>query len=397
MYIARQPIVDSNRRIVAYELLFRSPERPVSDGVYATAMVTSTVLADARFEDVLGGHRAFINVDSKFLMSEMVELLPPERAVLELLEDTVFTPDVVARCAGLRSLGYTLASDDYAGDASMLAPVIDHLDIIKVDLRQVAPEALSAIADSLREKKLLAEKVETIEEFERCLAAGYHLFQGYFIAKPLPVGAVGPDPARMAALKLLSMAMRNADTATLEAEVKRHPALAVGLLRLANSAASGLAQPISMMRQAFLAVGRKPLERWLQILVYLGGSGSDPGTDPLLQMAAVRARLMESIARQIGRTGERAFLTGLVSLFDAALGISREEVVRRLSLDTEIEAAILLRNGDLGALLALVEAMEAGLDDDVQRALGRLPPISEHQLLEASTAAMRWASDLGQR
>lgn len=395
MYVARQPIVDRNRKLAGYELLFRSPEQPVSDGVFATAAVVAKAFADVQLAEVLGEHRGFINIDSTFLMSEMVEVLPPDRCVLELLEDTVFTPDIVARCVDLKAKGYLLASDDYCGDRTALEPAAKLLDIIKVDLPLMANADLRSVGKDFPGKCLLAEKVETQEELDRCLAAGYELFQGYFFAKPVSVGDASRDPGRMAALKVLAMVMQDEEDTAIEAEVKRQPKLGVGLLRLANSAAAGLAQPISSMKQALFAVGRAKLERWLQLLVYLDSAGGDPGSEPLLQMAAVRGKTMESLARYCGRTGDRAFLVGLVSLFDVALGISRDDVARRLGLDDEVREALVDYEGVLGALLALAEAMEQGRDEQVRKAFVMLPEIPREALLAVTADAMRWASALG--
>jgi EAL and modified HD-GYP domain-containing signal transduction protein len=304
VYIARQPILDREQRIAGYELLFRTGGGPIEDGTWATASVAGKTFADPAFADALGPHRGYINVDAAFLASEMVEVLPPRKIVLELLETTRFTPEVVARCRELKAKGYVLASDDYARDRAAIAPALELLDIVKVDLPQLNGRDPAAIARELRGKTLLAEKVETEGDFHRFRDAGYALFQGYYFARPETVGKAEPDPGRLAALRLLALASDDeAEDAAIEAEIKREPGLGIGMLRLVNSAASGLPQPVSSMREALVFLGRRQLRLWLQLLVYLGAKGGDPARQPLLQVAAVRGKTMEILARDVRAKG----------------------------------------------------------------------------------------------
>lgn len=391
MYIGRQPIVNLQRRVYGYELLFRSPESPVHDGVFASANVVARTFLDLSAGDVLGPHRGFINIDARFLMSEWIECIPSERVVLELLESIEFTPEIVDRCRSLKAAGYMLAADDYRGVRAHLAPVERLLDIVKLDLPELSAAQLRDVAREFPGKTLLAEKVETADQLDRCTRAGCTLFQGYFFAKPEAAGDAAKDPVRSAALALVTAV---ADDARIEDEIERHPSLAAGLLRLLNSAAAGLSKPIASSREALPAIGRDELRRWLLMLVYLGSSG-EPGDEPLLQLAAVRAKAMELLASHMGCAGRRAFVIGLLSLFDAALGMSRPEIVQRLRLDDEIRDALIDYAGDLGALLHLVEAMEHSDDETVRRMLQLLPQIDPEYLLEASRAAGQWATSLG--
>ena len=397
MYVARQPILDVAGKIAGYELLFRTGGGPILDGGFATASVVAKAFADTDLGDILGPHRAFVNVDAAFLESDLVEFLPPERCVLELLETIEFTPARVERCKALKGIGYMLAADDYAGDRAALEPVLDLLDIVKVDLLQLSELGLERIARDFPGKTMLAEKVETRAVADRCRAAGYLLFQGYHFATPENVGGAGGDPHRLAALRLLALVMGDASDAAIIQEVKRHPALVVGLLRLVNSAAEGKARPIGSLSQALVVLGRRPLTRWLQLLVYLGSSHGDPAGEPLLQLAAVRAKTMETLATACGKSSEQAFMTGLVSLFGSAIGLPLPDVAKRLSLDAAIRDALCERTGDLGALLVLAEGMERGDVATVSRMLACLPALGADHLEEASRDALRWAAALGTR
>lgn len=396
MYVARQPILDREHRIAGYELLFRPANGgPIGDAMRASAFVAAKSFSDPAFADLLGPYPAFINVDAEFLASELVELLPVRRTVLELLETVAFTPAVLARCRELKARGFRLAADDYAGERSAIAPVLDLLDFVKVDLPSVGERDPRALARELGPVTLLAEKVETAADHERFAAAGFELFQGYYYARPETFTRRGRDPAREAALEVLALVLGGASERELERALKRHPDLIIGLLRLVNSAAAGLTRPIGSLREALLYLGRDPLRLWLQLLAYVGAGAQDPGGDPLLQTAAARARAMEILARRAGRAGERAFLVGLVSLLDAATGVPRSELFERLSLDAEIRAALETEAGPLGALLALAVALERADGAAIATARARLPALGDADLEEAARAGAAWAGSLG--
>lgn len=398
MYVARQPILDRGHRIAGYELLFRSASGGViGDAMRASAFVAAKAFADPAFADLLGPHPAFINVDAQFLASDLVELLPVRRTVLELLETVEFTPALVARCRELKARGFRLAADDYAGDRAAIAPVLELLDVIKVDVPGIGGRDPRALARELGPVTLLAEKVETAADHERFAAAGFGLFQGYYYARPETFARRGRDPAREAALEVLALVLDDAPGHDIERALKRHPDLVVGLLRLVNSAAAGLARPIGSLRQALLHLGSGPLRLWLQLLVYVGGAAQDPAADPLLQTAAARARTMEILAQRLGRSGERAFLLGLVSLLDAATGLPRAELVRRLALDEEIRAALEEGAGVLGALLELAQALERDDAPALERLRARLPALGEADLEAATRAGLAWATALGRQ
>jgi c-di-GMP-related signal transduction protein len=391
MYVARQPIVDRAGNIAAYELLFRGDMTRPMDGFHATASVIAKAFADPGFADLLGPYRGFVNVDASFIESDLIELLPPARTVVEVLENTEFTPSILARLRDLKAGGYVIASDDFDGNFESIAPALELIDIVKVDLRLTEGSDPADIRRRIPGKSLLAEKVETREEHQDYLKAGYNLFQGYYFAKPERAGDIRPDPDRIAALRLLTLLGQDASDNVLDAEIKRHPNLGLGLLRLVNAAASGLAQPISSMRQALMHLGRRQILRWVQLIVYLGGKGGDPDANPLLQLAVVRARTMELLAQAIGRSGERAFLVGMVSLFDVATGLSSAEIANRLGLDQEIRGALLERSGEVGALFEIALALEQGDTAAVEAARGGIPRLTMEQVENASRQALIWA------
>lgn len=194
VFLARQPILDRQRRVVAYELLFRddeSGEARIRDDARATAQVIARTFKQLGLHSVIGGSTGFVNVDAEMLMSRRVEQLPRERVVLELLETVRIDCAIVERCAELKHLGYRLALDDICAVEPRHEPLLEIVDVVKIDVLQLDPSALERLVRRLRlhPAKLLAEKVDTLERARHCVALGFDLFQGYFFARPALLSA----------------------------------------------------------------------------------------------------------------------------------------------------------------------------------------------------------------
>lgn len=397
--LARQPILDRDQKLVAYELLFRrvgDTSAAVNDNLSATAHVVNSAFADIGIAEVLGPYQGFVNVDAGFLQSEFVSLLPPDKVVLELLEDIDSGPEVVQRCSALKAQGYRLALDDYDGGRADLGDMLALADIVKVDLTLVKDEDLPVLVASLRRtgRLLLAEKVETLEQFRQCHQLGFDLFQGYHFARPQTFSRRRAATARIALLQLLSLIMSDAETGALENEFKRHPQLSVNLLRMVNSAASGLRQAISSLRQAIVMLGRRRLQAWLQLLVYTAGD-SRVGI-PLLQMASSRGRLLELLA-QAERPADReyhdwAFMAGILSLMDVLLELPVAEIVSQINPAAPVREALLDRGGGIGRLLALAERLEVGDRHGAENLLVGLPDGIGDVLVGLQLDAYQWAN-----
>ena len=385
VFVGRQPILDRRRHVVAYELLYRdSAEARAANFQHACQAATRVIVntfSAMGANAVLGRARGFVNVPEELLDDSLLRVLPADRVVIELLETIKASPAVIEACEELKEYGFTLAVDDWVEDDPREA-LLTHADIVKIDLPEIPPERLGRLVRSLRRRSpnvtLLAEKVETQEEFARCSKLGFDLFQGYFFAKPVVVEGSSVDPDRATLMKVIAQIDQDADNVALAQQVKSRVKLSVNLLRLVNSAASGRAHAVQKVEDAIIHIGRKQLRRWLTILLYAGGD--DDGIEsPLLQSAAHRGRLME-LAAGLSFGGEppkeladRAFLTGMLSLVDALLGRPLEELLEEMGVADEIREALLERSGSLGRLLELVETIEAARFSeatDTARSLG---------------------------
>ena len=365
--IGRQPILDRNERIYGYELLFRSTDvnaADVQDAGKATANVIINTITSFGTTELLGEHKGFINVDLDMLMDEVLEVLPCENIVIELLESIQPSPALTERCLALKEAGFSLALDDheYSPEFNELYAIVD---IIKIDLLLTPLESLPEIIERLRPYpcKLLAEKVENIELFTACHALGFDYFQGYYFARPDILKKKKMDANTASLLKLVRLLAEDANIEDIEQAFRISPTLAYKLLMIVNSVGFGNRNKIQGVRHAIAMTGRLQIKRWLQLALF-AADGDDAFEHPLLDMAATRAGLMEQLAmvhpelRGDRESSERAFMTGILSLMERIYNISVEELIVNLNLNEEVASALMDRTGHYGELLQIMEHIE---------------------------------------
>ncbi len=402
LFLGRQPILDSDQRLFAYELLFRDGSRNAADvtnGVAATATVIVNAFAELGVEAALGNCRGFINVDETFLFSDTLELLPRHAVVLEILETVAPTPAVIERCLALKAAGFTLALDDVIQLEPQFAELLALVDIIKVDIQPLSRVQLIQLVMKLKPmgKQLLAEKVDSREQMEQCQKLGFTLFQGYYFARPTIISGKKLDHSQLSLMKLMGLLLGDAETAKIEAALKPEPGLTINLLRMTNSVGAGTTQKITSLGHAITVLGRRQLQRWLQLLVF--ASNKQPGSsNPLLMLAATRGRLMELLAAEVhpGNVpfSDQAFMVGIMSLMPALVGLPIAEIVTPLGLASAVRDAVCDGSGTLGDMLNLAESSESGDIGQLTGNLARLPGLTPKQLNRAQTGALQWANNI---
>ncbi len=404
IFLARQPILDRAQNLVAYELLFRTGEGPtadVRDDLQATASVIIHAFSEMGVREVLGDKRGFVNVSADLLLSDMVELLPKDQVVLELLETIAISEEIVDRCRALKNKGFTLALDDFVSLDDVYRPLLGIVDVVKIDLTIVDPSVLAGMVRQLQAwpVKLLAEKVDHPEQAQRCLALGFDLFQGYYFAMPSVLSGKRVDPSTLVLLNLLGLVLGDAEIAEIEQAFKHDPNLTYNLLRLVNSVGSGVTQKINSLKHAIVVLGRRQLQRWLQLLLFtMHHRTSFQYPSPLMQLAATRGRLLEILAGR-EHTGDpdhqdRAFMAGIMSLLDVLLEMPLADIVAHLNLAEDVRLALLERRGALGRLLLLAERLEQGNFEATADLLRQSPAMDLKALTEAQLEAMAWANDI---
>ena len=406
IFIGRQPILGRSHELFAYELLFRNGRQndsaEVHDDLLASASVISHAFADLGVEQALGPYKGFINCDASLLLSDLLEALPSDKIVLEVLETVQVTPEIVERCRALKELGYTLALDDFVNFESRFKPLLDLVEIVKVDLMSLDAAGLAATTRELRKwpLKLLAEKVESRELADSCHGLGYSYFQGYYFAKPTIIAGKKLGHSQLSLMRLLGLVLEDAETTLLESLLKGEPGLTINLMRLTNSAAAGVRTKVTSIRHAISLLGRRQLQRWLQLLLYTNPSGNQV-VSPLLQLAASRGRLMELLAGKLhpgrGELEDLAFMTGIMSLMPTLMSVSLEEILRGLEFPGVVRQALEARSGELGTLLMLTEVLEVGDGPACSEIAHQLPGLDSTTINTCLAQALAWANNIGRQ
>jgi len=380
--VARQPILDRDEVIRGYELLYR----PTGSGAVgpdgATSNVIVRALADIGLDALVGDRKAWVNVTREFLLEVRPLPLPPERTVIELLEGQTVDDELLAVLGELRAAGFRIALDDFRFDPGW-ERLVEHADAVKLDIRELPGAALAEAAERLRRPGLylLAEKVETREEYEHCRALGFDAFQGYFFAQPLLVEGGTVPTHRLAGLATLAQAGDDASFEELERLISQDAGLAYKLVRLANSAYVGSRTSVASVHGALTLMGTINVRRWSMLLA-LAGFTDRP--QHLLATGLLRARQCELLAR-CPVDPAVAFTVGLFSILPALAGTTMEALVGGLPFDEAVSGALLEQDGEEGALLSGVLAFERG-DFEACAAYG----IDLLELADVYRAALAW-------
>jgi EAL and modified HD-GYP domain-containing signal transduction protein len=402
-YLARQPILDRNQALFGYEMLFRSTAAgpaKVDTDIAATASVIAHA-AQLGLERVIGDALGFINVDAEVIMSDIFVFMPREKVVLEIMDSLPLTPPVLARMTDLMSHGFRFALGDVIDATPDLQKLLPLVDYIKLDLREIPQPDLARLAQGFRRdgKKLLAEKVETRADFDACKAMDFDFFQGFYFASPAVIRGRKLSPSQLAVIELMSLVTSDADNSEIERAVKRDVTLGLNLLRLVNSAAIGARFRIDSLSQAVNMLGRRQLQRWLQIMLYAEPARAGGGMTPLLALATTRGRMLELLAERLRPSqrsvAEVAFTVGIMSLMDALFGMEMEEILAQIPVIDEVADALLSRSGFFGELLHLAECIERMEEKEalVAPAVRKLA-LSTDDLVELEVAAFEWTDSV---
>jgi EAL and modified HD-GYP domain-containing signal transduction protein len=383
---ARQPILNGDLTAVGYELLYReaaSDHANVRDDELATARVSLRAMTEIDLDRLVDERRAWINVTREFVLGGLAQTIPPDRVVLELLEDQLVDEALIEALGELRRGGYQVALDDFTLTPDIV-PLLTKVDIVKLDLRALGAEGLTSLAHDLSRHHLtlVAEKLEDHADFEVALAAGCHLFQGYFFCRPEIIEGTLVAPNKLALLKLAADVQDPAvDLAALDRVISTDVALSYRLLRYINSAYFSLRQPVSTVMQGVTMLGIDNVRSWttMMILAQIGGKPRE-----LFITALVRARFCQLAGHDEDGPGSELFALGLFSVIDALTDRPMASVVSSLPFPQAMRDALVHRSGS-GRLLDCVAAMEEG---EFRRARELVASAPEHYL-----EALAWTNE----
>ena len=396
--IARQAIVNAQHVVIGYELFNRSRTGPTHTAATDVALVF-TALSHAGSDELVGKKLIFVNCTHESLAGGHLELVDPDKVVLEIppLGHTA-SEEVATRLpilANLRQRGFHLAFN-HTVLQSAYALWLPLADYIKLDLSVLAHDQLAVLisyAGRNSQAELIAEKVETAQQYDMVSSQGVELFQGYWFARPALVEAKLLTPAQASIIELINQVRKQAPTSDIEEVLKKDAGLAFNLMRLINSAGFGLSRDITSFRQAVMLMGLKKLFRWAALLLTASRNGGTPSS--VAQTAVERGRLMELLALQTlsPEDADQAFVVGIFSLLDVMLSMPMESALGLLNVPEPVSAALLRREGFLGDLLTLAQACESSDDVVFDRAAGLLH-LTSQQINLAHLEALAWADHM---
>ena len=369
IFLARQPIFNRNQHVVGYELLHRSCSKNYFmgiDGDLATSELISNAFLDIGIDKITRGKRAFINFTRKLLEDETALFLPKNSVAIEILEDVEPENTVLDACKKLKKLGYTLVLDD-CDFTNNCEEFLDLVDIVKIDFQRVKIQNKAGISSffSGRDNKMLAEKVETVKDYNMAMDYGFDLMQGYFFCKPVVLSSKGMPANKLQSMRLLQeIYKQEMDFDKIEKLIKEDASLSYKLLRCINSLAYATRFKISSIRQAMALLGQKEMIKWASLACLHSLSSDKP--DELLITAIARARFCETMALEAKLEGKSSeyFIIGLFSLLDTFLDRPMEEILEELPLMEEIKEALLLFPNEYRVPLDIFLLYERGYFDE---------------------------------
>jgi len=393
-YIARQPILNRQKKLVAYELLFRDGPAnrfPNIDGDLATSRLLADNLVHQDIREVSGKHRCFINFTRESILKRVPTLLNKRLVVVEILEDIEPDEELLDAVKQLAAQGYHIALDDYCGDPRW-HPFFPYVQIIKLDVRCMSWERISQLMQdySNYSLKYVAEKVETQEEYQKAHALGIHYFQGMFFSKPEMLQRRKLDANQQIIFELLREATRKEpDLEHLVQLFSRDVTLSYKLMRYVNNLAFTKARDITSYKHALIYLGRDQLRR---LIALLAAAQTQDKPRELHRMALVRARFCELLAQCRGKLEpEHSFMCGLFSVLDAMLDLPLDRVLSRIALDEEVLRALLHQKGEMAFYLGYIQDLEEAQWDRLDRRQDLLR-LSETALLDCYQEALTWAN-----
>jgi EAL and modified HD-GYP domain-containing signal transduction protein len=396
VYVARQPIFNSLGAVVGYELLYRegTVDNSAGDNCDSATMSARTIvssLVDIGLAELVGSSRAWINIPEAALLEDAWSLLDRTSCVIEVLESVPVTVDTTAAVQRMVAAGYEMALDDFVNTPDH-EPFLSKARVIKLDVLGKDPLALEEQVRAYRKRGLtvLAERIETQQQYQACLRAGFELFQGYYFARPEVMAGVRVAPqVPVLAQAINKLADDDFNVRELEQTFQGDPSLTYKLLRIANSAAHGNGS-VDSVRKAIAMVGRTSLRRWLVVLLAASGPQKRGEDSERFRVALERARFAELVMERLDRRrSPSAFLAGLLSMLDVVLGVPLDEIITMVNVSDEVRYALLDRLGPLAGPILLSEHCELGLWEAATgqaKELGLTPEEVQQTVLEAA----RW-------
>jgi EAL and modified HD-GYP domain-containing signal transduction protein len=362
--ISKQKIFDAKNQVYAYELLFKdslSHPTTISSHVKGTAQLIISSITCKEFDDLLGAKTvAFVNVDEEVFLKGILDVLDKERFILNILEDINLTEKVLAKIIQYKKRGFRLSLEHFDSSAEMITKfksLFNYIDIIKMDVLLSEPQNLEKVMAKFKDTriKLLAQNIETKEDFQLYKEMGFDFFQGYYLDKPEIIEIIGSkEPAQFIILQLIKIIKDNNSTGELETFIKRQPDLSYKLVEFLNNSKK-FDVTIHSLTQVITLMGRDKLLRWLLVYLYSEVS-KNSASKTILELALKRAQRMENEASD--KLKEKAYLAGMFSLLGSIFETNIKDLMGHIKMDSDITSLVLEKKGIFAGSLMRAEQAE---------------------------------------
>jgi len=362
--ISKQKIFDSQKHVYAYELVFKdnlNQPTDLNNRVKETAQLIISSISSSELDKLLGKRTlAFINVDETILTKGILDVLDNQRFVLNILEDIDLTDKVVAKIIQYKKRGFKLSLEHFDSSAQMIIKfnrLFNFIDIIKMDVEVSEPQNLEKVMAKFKDThiKLLAQNIETKEDYSKYLKMGFDYFQGYYLDKPEEMEIIGSkEPAQFVIIQLIKIIKGNDTTEQLEFFIKKQPDLSFKLVQFFNNSKK-LNVKIESLMQIITLMGRDKLLKWLLVYLYSEAS-KNPASQTILELALKRAERMEADADV--RNKDKAYLAGMFSMLSSIFETDIKELMNHIDMDNAITSLVLEKKGIFAGSLMRAEQAE---------------------------------------
>ncbi len=361
IYIAKQPILDKDSDVFAYELLYRDTmdTSNIKNRKRATVSVLSSVLNKFGVDNLISNHKAFIKADEEFIMHSVLSTIPKEYFIFSLQFETKPSDKVKKKIAKLHDDGYIFAVNDAILDESIMEiyrDIMEYISYIKVDVN--TPRENLSLLDGL-DIEVISTKVEDIEKEKKAIEMGSQYLQGFFFCKPSVQKQEKIDPELENIIRLCNKIMQDCSVDELVEEFERSPVVSMQLLKFINSGLFHFRQKLSSIKQVVTLVGKTKLTQWLMLMIYSAPRGEGIANELLFERVKNRTYIMHEVAKNIDKSiVSNAYFVGVISLMDTLFSVSKRTLMRELNVDRDIKEAILRKDGVLGEIYKFVLALE---------------------------------------
>ena len=403
VFIGRQPIFDRKENIYAYELLHRKDETNVFPNMNpeeATLQLLINTFLTVGIDEVVGQTKSFVNFSEKLLSHDIMNQIDPDYVVIEILEDTKVTLSFIQKLKKLRNKGFTLALDDFVmeADNNLYDEVFKLVHIIKIDYLFTPEDERKRMENIIKgypNLSLLAEKIETEEQYIEARRSGYHLFQGYYFAKPEIVKRSDIPSNQVLHFHLFQMLNKeDVDVDEVSQLIMHDVSLSYKLMRYINSLAFNIPNEINSIRQAIMLMGLTETTKWIRILIMNDlAKGKGKGREKaLISNSILRAKTCELVAKHNGKADtDKYFLAGMFSQINVIMQQGWDDILTRLSFTDEINNTLRGVQTDITPYVKMSEAIER-LDMEMIELYAIVLNIDMKKLSEISKEAHKWAT-----